>query len=286
MSMISLRSKRNSAIVQHVAGFLFIVLVAGGTIAQAADFWEKKEYRKWSLKECRKMLQNSPWSKKRTYSQVLNSDLRIGAIATTPGDPTAGTAGNTNNPNAGNPTISQTGVGDRGRETNPRLTYQAQFRSALPVRQAMVRMRMLQLKYDEMAPEQQAEFDAQAARFLDSNFSDRVVVYVSFNSNVQQDELTLVQHWRRQTLDSLRNFTYLNGAKGVRAPLLSYTVSRNGRGFQFTFPREVDGRPLVSPKDKSLQLEFIHPNIRKQGEKRVLLSFKIKKMLMDGEPVF
>lgn len=58
------------------------------------------------------------------------------------------------------------------------------------------------------------------------------------------------------------------------------------RTFQLLFPRQQEGRPLVGPQDKALWLEFAHPNIRAQGGSRVLIEFKVKKMLMQGTVVY
>jgi hypothetical protein len=43
--------------------FLAILVGVGAQAALGSDFWEKKDYTKWSEKECRKMLTNSPWAK-------------------------------------------------------------------------------------------------------------------------------------------------------------------------------------------------------------------------------
>ena len=234
--------------------FFLAFLLVGVLTAQAADFWEKKDFHQWSLKECRKMLEKSPWAKQRVFVQVVIETL-------------------------------QTSV--RTRAVQPRMVYQAQFRSALPIRRAMVRLQQIQLKYDKMTDEQKQAFDDQVAGFLNVDTSGRVVVYVSYGSNVRQDDLKLARFWQNQTLAKLRNNTYLMGARGVKVELQAFSAeSGGGRGFQLTFPRLVDGKPLVGPKDKSLQLEFPNPQIRGQGERRVLLSFKVKNMKIGDEVLF
>ena len=233
-----------------------LLVFLGGTLAQGDDFWEKNPFQEWSLKDCQKLLKKSPWSQSWTFSSVHIDS-------------------------------TSSGSGDRTGEMNPRLTYRMQFRSALPIRQAMVRSVLIQAHYDEMTGGQKEASDARANNFLHATFPDSVLLYVTFEGNVRQDVMDLSRHWRIQTVDTLKNFVYLRGGKGRKVTLQSYSFSQEaGNAFQFIFPRTLEGEPLAGPEDKSLQLEFVHPNIRNQGERRVLRSFKVKDMLIDGALVY
>ena len=79
-----------------------ILFLAAALTAFGADFWEKKEFNKWSQKDCSKMLTNSPWAKDVT---IMDSGLQ-----------------------------RSTRTSDDGQQLY--VKYQVQFRSALPVRQA------------------------------------------------------------------------------------------------------------------------------------------------------
>ena len=225
---------------------------------QGNEFWHKKDYKQWNERECKKLLEDSPWAKTYTLSQVYVTPL------------------------SSNENDAQT----RAREDNPRLSYRVQFRSAWPVRQAMVRMQQLARKYDQMTDDKQKAFDHEAEKFLSAHFADTVVVHVSFTTNVQFDDRDVARHWQTQTTETLKNFTYLIGPKGEKVQLQRYTVADAGRSFQLVFPRQHEGRPLVSPQDKSIKLEFIHPRVRTTGEVRVFIEFKADKMLMQGEVAY
>ena len=54
--------------------------------------------------------------------------------------------------------------------TDPTISYNLQFRSALPIREAQVRTAQLNSKYDKMSAEQKAAFDANSANFWRSRF--------------------------------------------------------------------------------------------------------------------
>jgi hypothetical protein len=52
--------KKNAAVV--------LLALSGISLAasQAGEFWSKRAYRQWSEKECRKLLEESPWAQKHT----------------------------------------------------------------------------------------------------------------------------------------------------------------------------------------------------------------------------
>ena len=238
--------------------WLLILSLYSLAAMQGNEYWHKKDYQQWNERECKKLLEDSPWAKTYTLSQVYVTPL----------------SSNENDAQA------------RAREDNPRLTYRVQFRSATPIRQAMVRQQQLAQKYDQMPEDKKKAFDQEAGKFLAASFADAVVVYVSFTTNVQFDDRDVARHWQTQTTDTLKNFTYLIGPKGEKVQLQRYTVADAGRAFQLVFPRQPEGRPLVGPQDKTIKLEFVHPRTTRQGESRVLIEFRLDKMVMQGEPVF
>ena len=258
------------------------LVILSASAAQGQEFWQKKPYQKWSEDEARKLLTNSPWAQDHTLSQTI-----IQAIGAPPVSRPLGTGGGDISTNARLPDPLARDDTGRARQSRPELKYQAQFRSAAPIRQAIVRLGQIRAKYDTMTPEQKQAFDKNADAFLAKRFAETLVIYISYNSNVQIDDREMARHWQSQTADTLKNFVFLILPGGVKIPLTGFVAAQGaGREFQFEFPRMLDGRPIVRPKDKSLQLEFIHPKIRDQKESRVLLSFKPEKMLVDGEAVY
>ena len=240
-----------------LAGIVCLVSLA----ASAAEFWEKKKFTQWNEGEVNKVLSDSPWAREHIESEV-HIDAPLSPLAHE-GDEDSRT---------------------REREQLPRMTYSIQIRSALPIRQALVRRAQLQQGYDGLPAERKQSFDQQAEQFLAEEFPDQVVIYVSFDSNVNLDLRDAARHWQTQSTEKLRNTVYLIGAKGMKAQLQDFALADgSGQAFQFTFPRTVEGRPLAEGTDKELQLEFIHPNIRGRGEKRVLVKFKIKNMMREGQ---
>jgi hypothetical protein len=228
------------------------LLCLAATLAVAADFWAKKPYQNWSAEETRNMQEESPWA----------TSLKLGGVQTSV---TSGDA-----PSNRSNRVEM--------EADPTITYVLQFRSALPIRQAQVRSSQLSSHYDKMSAEQKAAFDANAAKFLAVTFPDRVVVSVTFSSNVQEDEASLRNYWASQSLPKLSMSVYLN-TKAERLSLMSYSFKDDT--FQFTFPRPKEVHP-----DEKISVEFVHPRINVISQQRILQEFSLKKMLVNGEPSF
>jgi hypothetical protein len=227
------------------------LLIASVSAAPGGEFWEKKGYKEWSKKECAKLLERSPWAEPLTLTSVGIMD------------------------NNTNKTSSD------GQQ--PYVKYQVQFSSAKPIRQAMVRQAQIGQKYDSLTPEQKQEMDKRTDAFLAADFSSAIVVNVVYSTNNRTSDLELARYWQSQTTDVLKNVVYLSNTNGEKVYVAKYSAEQGaGRGFQFIFPREVDGKPLLGPQDKSLKLQFAYPVIGGIGDGKAFLEFKVQKMIFDG----
>ena len=118
--------------------------------APAADFWSAKDWRKWSAAECNKMLHDSPWSRKWSYSED-----RVKA---------GGSAGSV-------------------QDVIVQVTYYAQLRSALPVREAVIRQMQIDRNYEKLGLAERQQFDDAADLVLNQTYADSVLVHVTYDSN-------------------------------------------------------------------------------------------------------
>jgi hypothetical protein len=230
--------------------FLFCLLVplaiAGG------DFWTKKPYQNWSADETHRLLEESPWA----------TTLTLGGAQTS-----------VTSPGPANP-----GAYRGEMEANPTVSYTLQFRSARPIREAQVRSSQLNSHYDKLSEAQKAAFDSNADKFLAVTFPDRVVVSVTFSSDVENYQSVLRNHWASQSLAKLSMSVYLS-TNAEKLSLTSYTFKDDT--FQFTFPRPKNFRP-----DEKISVEFVHPTINVVGRQRIFQQFSLKKMQVNGEPMF
>ncbi|MGD0567624.1 MAG: hypothetical protein ABSA78_04405 [Candidatus Sulfotelmatobacter sp.] len=244
--MAVLRRFRPLSVLAIVVCLAVPFALAGG------DFWVKKPYQQWSAEETRRITEESPWA----------TTLTLGSVQT------AVTSGD-----------APSNRGYRGEmETDPSISYNLQFRSAQPIREAQVRSAELNGKYDAMSADKKSAIDANAAKFLAVTFPDRVIVSVTFHTNVQDYESQLRSYWERQSVPTLSMTTFLDAGK-ERLSLLNYSFKDDT--FQFTFPRPKQ----VNPNEK-IGVEFVHPKIQLIGQQRILQEFNLKKMLVNGEPSF
>jgi hypothetical protein len=245
--------------VSRICNILFVLILAtlGVQAAFCADFWEKKDYTKWSEKECRKLLSDSPWAKPYILTE------------------TVGPRGETRSANS------------LGQATRT-VAYQIQLYSALPIRQAIVRQFQITQGYEKLSHEQKSQLDRQAEELLTADNSDVVVLNISYATDYQPYDLEISHYWQIQTADLLKSSTYLGGSAGTKVPISNYVVMRGAqRGFRFIFPRKYEGREILGPKDKSLVLEFLYPVVNpvlgNLNDKLGFVEFKTKKMVFKGK---
>jgi len=225
---------------------LVVVCLAIPLAALAADFWVKKPYQSWSAEEARTLLEESPWATTLTLGGSKN-------IFAGPGPSPGGEL-----------------------EDDPKVTYTIQFRSAQPIRQAEVRSSQINAHYDKMSAGQRAAFDTNVTKFLSTSFPGRIIIAVTFQSNVQTYQSELRTYWMEQSLAKQSMKVFLNTVSD-KLSLTSYSCRDDT--FQFTFPRPKE----LAPDDK-ISLMFVHPRIERIGEQRILQVFSLKKMLVGGQP--
>ncbi|MBN2321656.1 MAG: hypothetical protein JXR49_21435 [Acidobacteria bacterium] len=231
--------------------FLLTFTFSAAPAVHGKDFWEKEAYKEWSKKDCSKMLENSPWAEK---YEVTSIDVNSADFTASDGAP-------------------------------PYVRYRVQLRSALPIREAMVRQTQIANNYDDLSAEQQKAIDEKTDPFLNSDYEDFVVVYITYESNLPRNVITqLVNHWQTQNTDMLKFSVFLGGSKGEKVPLQQYVVSQTAEQFiQFVFPRKVNGRELLQPEDKELILEFPVPSVGRVGGGKAFVEFKTKKMMYNDK---
>ena len=233
-----------------------LVTMAASDMALPQGVWSEKDFHQWSEKDCKKILEDSPWARSFTHSR--NYIESMGA-----------------------------GTRDRNLQMVPRFEYVVQLRSALPIRQALVRQKQLQSNYDKSTPEQQKAFDKEAGEFLSQESPDVINVYVMYSSNVMTYYRELAAYWEGLPAEVAVKQILLFAPRGQKIYPLRYSRFGGGGGaFQLTFPKQINGEPIVTPQDKELKLRFTHPNIGDQGEANVTVNFNVRKMIVDGKILY
>jgi hypothetical protein len=239
----------------------------------ADQFWKSKDWRHWSEEECKSLLQHSPWSVEASVQGPLQREPQI--------QDAAGTL----------PQIPQ------APPTPPEIYYVVQLRSAMPIREAIVRQYQLRQKYDQMTESQRASFDSQAGQILNRDYSDLILVHVEFVAAYATMHGTGFQF--RQINSSIQallkslgdDATTLNAclvpdhADCIRPIRLIFT-EKQPDSFELLFPRAIQGKPLITDANVRLTFQFQSPSVLQIPSRHVDFFFDLKAMELDGKRVF
>jgi hypothetical protein len=236
-----------------------------------AQFWKKKDYHDWSAKDCRKILTNSPWTKNHSYSQMQMPNGM---------SDTQGAAMPMGGPGGGSSSAAVT----PGRQSMTEIQYTAQFFSALPVREAQVRLNQIKSHYNKMTPAQKKAFDQRAARFLAFPYSKYTVIRVSYTTNVRYWQQSLRTFWKNNTGPIQQSTFLIVDGKAVRLARFQL-APQNQQAFFLFFPRRRGDQPILSPKNKSVTLQVAGPATMPQFA-NIQVEFKVKKMMFDGKVAY
>lgn len=200
---------RQSTLVPALA--LAAALACAGEARAQKEDWQSKPFNQWTQKEAQKVLTDSPWSK-----TVASSGPMV---------------------NFGNYGINT---------PTPDRVYVARLRSALPVRQAILRLRQLKEKYDSMSDKDKAKFDEKNKPLVECPAcADNYVI--SLIPPRAADT-------RSPTTEKMKLFVQLMDDRGQRRELVHFVPTKaTGEEVIFFFPR-LDGRgqPLLTPSSKRL----------------------------------
>jgi hypothetical protein len=185
--------------------------------------WETKDWTQWTKDDCSRVFE-APWGQW-TFSG---------------GDPSP------------NGPYGTTGFG-----------HSAQLRSALPVRQALLRTLQLDNNYDKMKHDKKQLFDRAHAHDLDP--IDQVKVYIA-NVSMEPPPLNPVATDRifgpqpaRQAALGLANGTLVLPLQIYPVKYANTVINEFTNQYEYTFPRAVAGKPLYSVNDSFLIVELGAP---------------------------
>ncbi|HEX8284801.1 MAG TPA: hypothetical protein VF588_15680 [Pyrinomonadaceae bacterium] len=216
---------------------------AAGARAQK-DEWQGKPFREWTEKEARQVLTESPWSR------------------------TVASSG---------PVVNFGGYGNN--TPTPDKVYVARLRSALPVRQAILRLRQIKEKYDAMSDSDKAKFDEKNKPLVDCPAcADNYVVSLVPPRSADT---------RSPTTEKMKLFVQLMDDRGQRRELVHFVPTKaTGEEVVFFFPRfDERGQPLLTPSSKRLIFTIDTSSIGMDATIQ-RFEFDVSKMVADGKVIF
>lgn len=244
-----------------------VLLGIGAALLLAADFWEKKKFTEWSDKEVEKMLNNSPWA--RAVDIPMGGPSVMGAGGGRGRGGMGGGAPGGGMPGGGMP--SGGGMGGAGGgyggggvggmdmpQAMPTMRLFVRWVSALPVRQAIARMRF----------GAEAGASEEAARVLRPQDDRYIVSVAGLPGGMAQGEFDQFKE-----LASLK----IKGRDPLHANQVQGQREQNRANLYFLFPKSKDGGYDISLDDKEVEFEL------KLRAFQVSRKFKLKDMVFEGK---
>jgi hypothetical protein len=206
---------------------------------RAQEIWPKKPSTQWSRSEAEAVLNSLPWASRQEIRLKFDKELQAAA-------------GSYSGVSSAAQSQSMTEVTS---QMPVDFIFTLRLRSALPIRQAMVRLKTLETDVEKMNPSQLAAFDAQLKGLLECPAcADNYVVTLSSKSTNRPGADAAYTAFKGGRLADLQRFVLLANDRGERRQLV-YFVAPKAPGDEVTFFfRRLDdqGAPLLTPESKLL----------------------------------
>ena len=253
---------------------VFILVVALLAISPAyAQKYLQKSYKEWSKEEAMKVISDLPWANQ------YQSERGLDAAAI-----------QQQRREQADTRLSGTDRGNQGVSGAP-IPIVIRLHSAMPVRQAMVRIQQIDAGYDKMKPEDKARFDAAKAGFLDCKIcTDYYVVTLT----KYKDTSTTVNEGIFQSLKlaDVKGKIWLENDKGERRELTEFTPPKSETDSALFFFKRTDdaGTPFYTASNKVVKFMFSNDLRENKNSYSYLIprlfEFKVPKMVVDGKLEF
>ncbi len=231
----------------------------------AAKFWDSRDYKTWTARECEELLTKSPWAYTSTFRIVTNVFVDNSSFPT-------------------NERTTAAAQGPTFGEGETSITFEIRTLSALPVKLAIWRLQTLQRPADSEA------IDLQVAQLAAAPPEKTVVIQLAYRSVPAGDSslYDVRSYFTHATLDTFRTNTYLHTSRSD-APirLLDYWAPDARRpNPAFVFPRFGENGELLftgEEKDITLTSQLTIETKRKQQTFNLFVKMNPKQMQFRGQ---
>ena len=256
----------------RVRACLTLVATALATGIAAQQSWTKKPYTQWSKSDAETVLNDSPWAARQEIRIKFDKETQVAAGAYTP---MAGVT-DTSAANAKTEVSSAVPVD---------FIFTVRLRSALPVREAMVRLKQFEANTDKMNEKQRAAFEAQVKGLLECPAcAQNYVVTLSSKSTNRPGADAVYATLKGGRLADLQRYVYIANERGQRRTLVHFVPPKApGEEAVFFFPRdETDRIPLLTPENKELLINL------SDNQPNSITNFKldVSKLVVNGKVEF
>jgi len=219
--------------------FSLIFILFLSVAAAAQDFWMTKSFIRWDKNEIEKMLGDSPWAQSQKVRVQIEG--RTNAAA-------GSVVGNVSIA----PTITTT-VSNTTTAPSIDYTFTLRLRSAVPIRQALIRKNQLgKQKLDKKELEQ---FEKRQNGILECPAcQDNYILTLSAKSNENKNYDPIFEFFGKARFEDLKRYIILQNDHGEKRELVHFTPPKiAGDEAIFFFPRyDEKGNPLFKAESKEL----------------------------------
>jgi len=181
----------------------------------------------------------------------------------------------------------------------PANSYSAtlRLRSALPIRQALLRQKQILMNYDKFNAADKAKFDRETKQFLDCpDCANYYIVTLgspifSYESRSRSDPtmvFDIVGTLKNLSLAELKSNVYLSNDKGERRDIIQFIAPKGeGKEAMFVFPRlDNQGNALITRGNKNFYFKIEAKLFDKRSVPLKKFTFNVQPLIQHGEIVF
>jgi hypothetical protein len=230
---------------------------------------QNKPWAEWTKVEAEKILNNSAWAQTQTDTDTSEMMYSPTSVSGQGSSTRSGVLGTTSDRQSVNNNRVAQGATNQAISVN----YHVRLLSAKPVRQAFMRV----IEITQKEPDK--ELLSGLRSFVDRDFSDFIVVAITFDSTDGRFSGPAIQAFASATVNTLRNKSYLERKDGKRVFLMQYHPPINdGLGAKFIFPRIVDEKKFVNAETGSFRFFSEVTN-----QIKLNVTFKPSDMMYNGQ---
>ncbi len=249
------------------------MLVFGVCIAAIAAYaqsvWTGKPFTQWSRSDAESVLNDSPWSSHQEVRMQFEKEKQT-AAGSYSGVSAASAAG------------SQVEVTS---DLPVDFVFTLRLRSALPVRQALVRLKQLEADSKKLNQKDAETFDAQIKGLLECPAcAGNYVVTLSSKSRNRPGADAVYGTFKGGRLSDLQRFVFIANDRGERRQLVHFVAPRApGDDAIFFFPRlDEKGAPLLTPESKELLINLSDKQVNSVSNFKI----DVSKLVLNGKVEF
>jgi len=255
---------------------LSLALIAGAmsiptSLAYQQENHPLKPFQQWSKKEADKVLEESAWVRKQEVRIRYAELSRRIAGGSVPSATEGGLSNTTSN-------IAEMG----GAEAPVDFQFTLRLRSALVVRQALVRLKQLEANYDRMSEKDRAAFDARFKGLLDCPACEQnYVLTLSAKSKQNPGADPVFTVFKGGRLADLQRYVFIANGHGERRDLIHFVPPKApGDEAVFYFPRfNEKGEALLTSTETELIANFTNNDVNMNTNFRV----DVTKLVVNGQ---